>query len=41
MTHQEFTCQGFKKQNRYTFNAENVTQKEYGKFQQSFIIVEP
>lgn len=41
MTYQDFTCQDFKEQNRQTFKAKNVTHREYGTSQQSFVIVEP
>lgn len=41
MTYQDFMSQDFKEQNKQTFKAGSVTQKEYGKFQQSFVIVEP
>lgn len=41
MTYQEFTCQDFKEQNRQAFKPEDVTQKEHGKFQESFVTVEP
>lgn len=33
--------QDVKEQNKQTFKAGNIAQKEYGKFQQSFVIVEP
>lgn len=41
MTYQDFTCQDSKEQNRQTFKAKNVTHREYGKFKQSFVIIEP
>lgn len=41
MIYQDFTCQDIKEQNRQIRKAKNVLQKEYGKFQQSFVLVEP
>lgn len=41
MTYQDCTCQASKEPNRQTFKAKNVTHTEYGKFKQSFVIIEP
>lgn len=39
-TYSDFTCQDFKYY-RQTFKVKKVTWKEYGKFQESFVIVKP